>query len=159
MRAYRSEAGGAEVALGDGELMPSGDGRAELLDAEAQPGHSYDYRLRVVTGTGTHWLGPVRIEVPQRISALAWRTAWPNPFARRTTVKLAVPRASQGTVRVYDVQGKQVATLAEGAFEPGERTIEWDGRDAAGGVAAPGLYFVTAAVGGESVRMRVARVP
>lgn len=159
LRVYRSESGGAEIALGDGDLMPAGDGRAEWFDADAQPGHSYDYRLRVVTGTGTHWLGPVSIEVPQRITSLTWRAAWPNPFARRTSVKLAVPRAAQGSVRVYDVQGKQVATLAEGAFEPGERTIEWDGRDAAGGVSAPGLYFVAAQVGSEAVRLRVARVP
>ena len=63
-----------------------------------------------------------------------------------------------GVVRVYDVQGKQVATLAEGAFEPGERTIEWDGRHAGGGQAAPGIYFLTAQVGDQRVQMRVARV-
>ncbi|MCE9626639.1 MAG: hypothetical protein K8R56_01835 [Candidatus Eisenbacteria bacterium] len=159
LRVYRSEGSSNEIALSDGDLMPAGDGRTEWIDPNAQPGRTYDYRLRIVSSGGTHWLGPVRIEVPQRISALAWRAAWPNPFARRTSVKLAVPRAAQGSVRVYDVQGKEVATLAEGAFEPGERTIEWDGRDAAGGVAAPGLYFVAAQVGSESVRMRVARVP
>jgi flagellar hook assembly protein FlgD len=97
--------------------------------------------------------------VPARIAALAWRSAWPNPFDRLTRVKLAVPRESQGVVGVYDVQGKRVALLAQGHFKPGERTIEWDGRDASGGLAAPGLYFVSAEIGGESTRLRVARVP
>lgn len=159
LRVYRSEDGGAELAQGAGEMLPAGNGRAELLDAGAEPRHTYEYRLRIVTGTGTHWLGPVAVTVPERITSLAWRAAWPNPFARRTSVKLVVPRAAEGSVRVYDVQGKQVKTLALGAFEPGERTIEWDGHDASGGIAAPGLYFVSAQVGSETVRLRVARVP
>ena len=159
LRVYRSEGGGAEMAQGESDILPAGNGRTEWLDEGAEPRHTYEYRLRIVTDTGTHWLGPVAVTVPERITSLAWRAAWPNPFARRTSVKLMVPRAAEGSVRVYDVQGKQVTTLAQGAFEPGERTIEWDGHDASGGIAAPGLYFVSAQVGSESVRMRVARVP
>src|SRR5262249_51418213 len=110
-------------------------------------------------GTPTAWLGPVAVTMPARITSLAWRAAWPNPFARRTSVKLAVPRRAEGAVRVYDVQGKEVRTLAAGKFDAGEQTIEWDGRDRAGAMAAPGLYFVAAEVGGEHARLRVARVP
>ena len=155
--AYRSEQGGAELALGAGLPTPS-DGRTEYVDDTAEPGHTYEYRLRVTTSSGLRWLGPVTVTAPARITALAWRTAWPNPFARRTSVRLAVPRTAVGAVRVYDVQGKQVATLAEGVFEPGERTLEWDGRDGSGGQAAPGIYFLTARVGSEHAQMRVARV-
>ena len=158
VRAYRSEQGGAELALGAEDRPASGNGSAAFTDDTAEPGRTYDYRLRVSTPGGTRWLGPVTAMAPARITSLAWRAAWPNPFARRTSVKLAVPQAAVGVVRVYDVQGKQVATLAEGAFEPGERTIEWDGRHAGGGQAAPGIYFLTAQVGDQRVQMRVARV-
>ncbi len=159
LRLFRSEAGGAELALGTSDEPPTGDGRAESLDATAEPGHDYDYRLRVSTMAGVRWLGPVSVRVPARITALAWRAAWPNPFARTTRIKLAVPRAADGAVRVYDVQGKEVRTLAAGRFEPGERELAWDGLDKSGAPAAAGIYFVAASVGSENVRMRVARVP
>ena len=65
---------------------------------------------------------------------------------------------AEGVVRVYNVQGKSVRTLAEGRFEAGIRVLEWDGRDGSGAAAQPGLYFGAAAVGGEQARVRVARV-
>ena len=159
LRVHRRTDGEAEVVLSDGEIVPTRPGRYEYLDTTAEPGRTYSYRLEVHSTSDVTWLGPVEATMPERITSLAWRAAWPNPFGRRTSIKLAVPRQSEGAVRVYDVQGKEVRTLAEGRFEPGERTLEWDGRDAAGNPSAAGIYFVSAQVGGESVRMRVARVP
>lgn len=159
LRLFRTDDDGTEAALGAADTPVTREGAYEQTDPTVETGRSYSYRLRVLRGTMASWLGPVTVTTPARISSLAWRAAWPNPFARRTSIKLAVPRVSEGSVRVYDVQGKEVRTLAAGRFEPGERTIEWDGRDASGDIAAPGLYFVAARVGGESARLRLARVP
>jgi len=159
LRVYRGGEGEGEAALGTADIVPSSAGHLDYLDATAEPGRTYSYRLRVSGIAGTRWLGPVAVTTLPRITSLAWRTASPNPFARGTAAKLAVPRAAQGAVHVYDVQGKEVRALAMGAFEPGERTIEWDGRDAAGGLVAAGIYFISAQVGGENARLRVARIP
>ncbi len=158
MRIHRSEAGGPESPVG-GEIPATAQaGRLEFLDASAEPGRSYSYRLQIRSGAQVDWLGPVAVDTPLRISSLAWRAAWPNPFGRSTSITLAVPRPADGVVRVYDVQGKEVRTLAEGRFEPGERTLAWDGRDAAGNATAPGIYFLSAQVGDEQARLRLARV-
>jgi hypothetical protein len=159
LRVHRATEGGEEAVVSGADLAPTREGRQEYVDAATEPGRTYAYRLEVMSATGSRWLGPVTVRTPARITSLAWRAAWPNPFARRTSVRLAVPRAATGAVRVFDIQGKEVRTLAEGVFQPGERTIEWDGRDASGGLTAAGLYFVSAQVGGESARVRVARVP
>ena len=159
LRVFRAAEDGIETPLGDADMLPTREGTLVYLDATVEPGRTYNYRLRARAGGQLTWPGPVEVTTPSRITSLVWRAAWPNPFARRTSIKLAVPRVSEGSVRVYDVQGKEVRTLAAGRFEPGERTIEWDGRDASGGVAAPGLYFVAAQVGGEHAQLRVARVP
>ncbi len=159
LRVYRAAQGDGEVALGASDLVPTRDGRLDYLDTTAEPGMTYAYRLQVRSGGQTDWLGPITVQMPTRIASLAWRAAWPNPFARRTSVKLAVPHAAEGSVRVFDVQGKEVRTLSAGRFVAGERVLEWDGRDASGGLAAPGLYFLTAQVGGERTQLRVARVP
>lgn len=159
LRVHRATEGDEEAVVSGADLAPTREGRQEYVDAATEPGRTYAYRLEVMSATGSRWLGPVTVRTPARITSLAWRAAWPNPFARRTSVRLAVPRAATGAVRVFDIQGKEVRTLAEGVFQPGERTIEWDGRDASGGLTAAGLYFVSAQVGGESARVRVARVP
>jgi hypothetical protein len=159
LRVHRSEAGGPESPVSDDLSPGSRPEKFEYLDSSAAPGRTYSYRLEVRSGTSSQWLGPVEVVIPQSITALACRAIGPNPFSRGTSLALAVPRAAHGVVRIYDVQGKEVRTLAEGPFEPGERTLAWDGRDASGGPAAPGIYFVSAEVGGEHARLRIARVP
>ncbi|MBD3337160.1 MAG: hypothetical protein GF355_16735 [Candidatus Eisenbacteria bacterium] len=53
--------------------------------------------------------------------------------------------ASPGTpasVSVFDVTGRMVRVLWEGAVQESPQTILWDGRTTYGRPAAPGLYFV-----------------
>ena len=159
LRVFRAVEDDPEEALGDADLLPSHEGVLEYVDTTAEPGRSYAYRLRVLSGGATDWLGPVTVRVPMRVTTLAWRAAGPNPFARRMSVTLAVPAAAEGSIRIYDVQGKEVRTLAEGRLEAGEQLLEWDGLDASGHSTAPGMYFLAAQVGSQSARMRVVRVP
>jgi len=51
-----------------------------------------------------------------------------------------------------------VRTVWAGRFEPGETSLAWDGRDAHGSDDAPGIYFVSAEIGGRAARMKLARV-
>lgn len=153
----RGEGDGAEAMVGAVPVTGAA-GEAEFVDGGVEPDREYRYRLRFTAGGATQYLGPIAVRTPARIEALAWRAAGPNPFAGRATVTLAVPRAGEALVRVYDVQGKVVRTLHEGRLEAGERALEWDGRDAAGADAAPGLYFVAAQAGGETARAKLTRV-
>ena len=90
--------------------------------------------------------------------ALGLRSLGPNPFVSTTGVMLAIPRAAEADVRVYDVRGQDVRTLRRGRLEAGELRIVWDGRDYHGAVAAPGIYFVAARVGSEAARLKIACV-
>ena len=158
LRVFRSEPDSAERALGDDDVRPTRAGESEFLDGTAQPGRTYSYRLRILRGASADWLGPVQTSLPAAVTALAWRRASPNPFAAGTEVVLAVPAAATGTVRIFDVQGKEVRTVRAGRFEPGETSLAWDGRDAHGSDVAPGIYFVSAEIGGRAARMKLARV-
>jgi hypothetical protein len=153
----RADESTAEGVLGTTPVTGA-EGLAEYVDATAQAGHSYTYRLRVTLGGSASYLGPLAVHTPARIDALVWRATGPNPFAQRASVTLAVPRAENGVVRVYDVQGKVVRTLREGQFEAGEHPLEWDGRDVSGAEAPPGLYFVSAQVGDEHARAKLTRI-
>jgi len=66
----------------------------------------------------------------------------PNPFNPVTTISFDVPEpGGDVSVKVYDVRGAHVATLAEGARTAGTHFVEWDGRDASGLRVASGVYF------------------
>jgi hypothetical protein len=58
----------------------------------------------------------------------------PNPFDLTTTVRYQVPRDSFVTLKVYDVVGREVATLVSGDHRAGTYQAQLDGRALAGGV-------------------------
>jgi hypothetical protein len=58
----------------------------------------------------------------------------PNPFARETTIRLAVAREGRVRVAVFDAAGREVATLVDEVRGPGEHRVAWDGRGAPSGV-------------------------
>ena len=61
---------------------------------------------------------------------------YPNPFNPSTTISYLVPTASNVSLKVYDILGKEVATLDEGMKEPGYHQKEWN----AGNIAS-GMYI------------------
>jgi hypothetical protein len=65
----------------------------------------------------------------------------PNPFNPRTALAYAVPSESHVALRVYDVSGRLVRTLVDGAVEPGGHEAIWDGRNEKGHEVGSGVYF------------------
>jgi hypothetical protein len=61
---------------------------------------------------------------------------YPNPFNPVTRIKYQIPSTSHVTLTMYDVLGREVATLVDEVKQPGRYTVTWD----AGGVAS-GVYF------------------
>ncbi|MBI5711604.1 MAG: hypothetical protein HZC42_15065, partial [Candidatus Eisenbacteria bacterium] len=78
---------------------------------------------------------------------------WPNPLRGSARIGFAVPRACGLRLSVLDIQGREVAVLADGAYAPGRHQAEWDA--AARGGARPGLYFVRLRVPGRVLVRRV----
>src|SRR5262249_52338190 len=66
---------------------------------------------------------------------------FPNPFARSSTIRFALPRAQQVTLRVYDIAGRTIRTLVNGRVEAGAHQRVWDGRGDSGQRSAAGVYF------------------
>ena len=59
-----------------------------------------------------------------------------------STVRLGVGHAGRIQVRIYDIVGRRVRTLADRVFAAGEHTLTWDGTDDAGQKVPRGVYFV-----------------
>ncbi len=89
---------------------------------------------------------------------LSLASPWPNPARGAVSFEVSLPRAGELEAEVLDVSGRVVRTLDHRVAEAGVRRIVWDGRDALGREAAPGLYLVRVRGAGEARTARVVRV-
>jgi hypothetical protein len=87
--------------------------------------------------------GPV---LPDRLTLLG---NTPNPFNPSTTIRFTVPAGPvrDYRLRVYDVRGRLVRTLAAGQIVGGLHEVLWDGRNESGESVSSGVYLYRLDVG------------
>jgi hypothetical protein len=61
---------------------------------------------------------------------------YPNPFNPSTTIRFSLPQREHVTLKVFDVLGREVATLVDGEMAAGNHAVTFAPHDLAGG-----LYF------------------
>jgi hypothetical protein len=59
---------------------------------------------------------------------------YPNPFNPVTSIKYSIPKQSAVKLLVYDVVGREVATLVNSTLQAGNYEAEFDGTNLASGV-------------------------
>lgn len=90
--------------------------------------------------------------------ALAFAPPSPNPGSGRTHFAGTLPTAGRVRLRIVDVAGRTVRTIADRDAPGGAYSADWDGALDTGGAAAPGLYFARLEFGGNVLSRRVVRV-
>ncbi|MCZ7558157.1 MAG: T9SS type A sorting domain-containing protein [Bacteroidia bacterium] len=66
---------------------------------------------------------------------------YPNPFNPTTNIAYNVPSDANVTVRVYDMLGREVSTLAAGFHTAGKYITSWNATNSYGQVMASGIYM------------------
>ncbi len=61
---------------------------------------------------------------------------YPNPFNPTTIIEFALPKQSSVTLKLFDILGREIATLVDAELESGVHKINFDGQD-----LASGIYF------------------
>jgi len=84
--------------------------------------------------------------------------AAPNPTRAGTSIEFSLPRAGDAELALYDALGRRVRTLFRGARDAGPMRIQWDGRDARGAEAPPGVYLVRLSALGRIEARRLLRL-
>ncbi len=79
----------------------------------------------------------------------------PNPAVGRTVLSFILPREGEIDLRVWDVSGRCVRTLAGGHWISGGHDIAWDGRNDAGARVPTGIYFAVLRAGPDRDRMKI----
>ncbi len=62
---------------------------------------------------------------------------YPNPFNPSTSLSLQLPQRSLVDIRVYDLLGREIATLYYGQMDAGRASVNWSGKG-----MASGIYFI-----------------
>jgi hypothetical protein len=118
------------------------------------------YFLRTTNGCGTlTYIDPERTIDRFPEEGLDVSGSFPNPFQQRTTIQFSLSDRSPVTISVYDVLGRQVATLVDRTLAAGAHEVQWDGRSSTGQPVSSGLYLYRVEVGpySETRRMTLVR--
>jgi len=115
------------------------------IDGTVQNGITYWYRLTDVSMLGARHSHPVVNATPGSLfdgvpNEFVLRQNFPNPFNPTTTFEFALAEAGFTTLKVYDLLGREVATIVEGPMEARWYQVTWNASNIASGVY---LYTLT----------------
>ena len=140
-------------------LIDESSGSPEILATGSPQGYCSDHRLTfTITAAGTYsafiayddyypaspsseytltWINPEDVPVadgtPQDYEL---RQNYPNPFNPSTTIEFTLPVAARVELTIYDIAGRQVATLLNDARTAGTHTVQFNAD-----TMPSGLYF------------------
>jgi hypothetical protein len=119
---------------------------------EAAPG---DTIVVGVLGVSDYFrlLTPTAVEpLPVR---LTFAPITPTPSVGTAQLRFGLPRPARVDLEIFDLQGRRVATLANGERPAGWYTLTWNGGTDGGGRAGAGLYFARLRAEGHTFRQRL----
>jgi hypothetical protein len=85
--------------------------------------------------------------------SVAFRGAFPNPFATSSALRFYLPATAHVSLAVYSVSGQRVRVLMDATLPPGEQSALVDGTS-----LAPGMYFAALRVDGRMYSRTIVRV-
>jgi hypothetical protein len=116
-----------------------------FIDDQAQAGKTYRYALQALS---VHGGAEISGEITLKTLQFDLAQNAPNPFNPTTTIRYEVPEDGFVTLSVFDVSGKEIATLVR-EYQTGNRyTVTFNGED-----LASGIYFYRLQVG-ESIALK-----
>jgi hypothetical protein len=91
------------------------------------------------------------------VTVFALGAVQPNPSRGTIQFGYQLPRDARARLSIVDVQGREIAVIADGPVAAGRHVATWSGATP-GGQAARGLYFVRFIAGGKVFSRRFALV-
>ena len=118
-----------------------------FTDNSASPG-MYAYRLKQIDRSGAFaYSAEMAVEVGMAPRVFTLSQNYPNPFNPTTTVEFTIPSDGRAVLKVYDISGREVATLVDGQMKAGvyQKAVFNASR------FASGIYFARLQFGGKQL--------
>ena len=120
-------------------LVASEDGH-NLFTLAPQPNLVYKYRIKSADSMPGGVMSQGKANLP-KLRSLS--QPFPNPARTRLSIHYALPHRTRVSLKLYDIAGKLVTTLASGEKKPGYYNLTWNRQDQKGRTCACGVYFCT----------------
>ncbi len=130
-------------SIADSAFSTLGDGMNDMVDAAVSTGEDTYFGGDFSTAGGKPSYNFARYnpngivavkEKPPVASSFQLLQNYPNPFNPTTTISYELSANSFVTLKVYDILGREVATLVNETQSPGEYSVKFDGSRFASGV-------------------------
>ena len=108
--------------------------------------------MQLIQSLTDYVLTPTLVPIQAKPSQLAYAENAPNPFDDRTVIRYSVPEPQPVRLMVYDMLGREVATLVDGIQPKGEHEAVFEARD-----VPPGVYIYRISIGRATATGRMVR--
>lgn len=122
------------------QLLARGEGRNARAFALTQGGQLFQQFTELESGNPVSSLQPI-LELAQN---------YPNPFNPTTTIEYRIFEAGFVSLKIYDILGREVATVVNGFQEPSSYRVEYDASR-----LASGIYFYRLQIGRASATKKM----
>jgi hypothetical protein len=123
-------------------------------DNTIDPGTSYRHRVDVEAEEGRRILFETEaLSAPAR--QLVLDQNHPNPFNPSTTITYCVPERCRVVLEVFDISGRQIASLVDPVEGTESHSVEWNGTDASGNPVSSGTHFYRLKAGNEMMSRKM----
>jgi flagellar hook assembly protein FlgD len=130
------------IAYLDGQGSVSLETRYAYKDSLVQVGMVYAYRLADVSYNGLVTNHEIIFQEVSAPSEFVMYNNYPNPFNPSTTVKYSLPIDARVELKIYNVLGQEIITLADDLQKAGFHQLQWNGKNSVGQAVASGMYIV-----------------
>jgi len=81
---------------------------------------------------------------------------YPNPFSNSATISFSLPASQNVSLKIYDVTGRLVATLADETLSAGNHLLQWNTTNENGNAVSKGIYLLQLSTENNSKTIRIA---
>ena len=127
------------------QTLITGDNPYRYVDATAQDGVKYEYKLEVVTSSEPTTLGSTTVDGGSGLpTTFSLSQSYPNPAVDTATVVYTIPESAgivKVNLQVYDLTGRLVKTLVSSEQGAGEYRVSFDLAGDSGEELGSGVYI------------------
>jgi len=128
------------VSTPDGWLIEKNENTILMVSLDGSDFNKVHYSgdLKIKSCTVVDWeLNKIDAEITVIPDQFSLKPAYPNPFNPTTTIDFTIPYASNVVIKVFDINGNEVAVLFNSLSHAGSHKVVWEASS-----QSSGLYFV-----------------
>ena len=117
--------------------------------------NSFDLAMTAQTAQPVAGAGLLAVVTGDRQGAVHALTVSPNPAQSAVRIGFELAQSGDVDLTIFDVSGREVATVFHGRWDAGAHELGWDGRDSSGHPVDGGIYFARLSGADHSMVSRV----